>query len=99
MRMTSLSALCRRAFPAMLLILLAVLGSAPARASELELKLPKLDQALFLGGINGSNLLLIGLAISALGFVFGIAMYMHLRNLPVHESMREISELIYAPAD
>ncbi len=38
---------------------------------------------------------MIGLGISALGFVFGIVMYMHLRNLPVHESMLEISELIY----
>ena len=36
-----------------------------------------------------------GLGVSALGFVFGIAMYMHLKNLPVHQSMREISELIY----
>src|ERR1700743_3295791 len=38
---------------------------------------------------------MIGLGASLLGFVFGIAMYTHLRNLPVHESMLEISELIY----
>jgi K(+)-stimulated pyrophosphate-energized sodium pump len=38
---------------------------------------------------------MIGLAVSALGFVFGLAMYTHLRNLPVHESMLEMSELIY----
>ena len=30
-----------------------------------------------------------------LGLVFGMAMYTHLRNLPVHASMLEISELIY----
>src|SRR5262249_32826891 len=36
-----------------------------------------------------------GLAVSALGFVFGIAMFRHLRILPVHQSMKEISELIY----
>ncbi len=76
------------------LLLLTIAGSLPARASELELKLPDLRQAVFLG-VNGWTLLSFGLVISALGFVFGIAMYTHLRNLPVHESMREISELIY----
>jgi K(+)-stimulated pyrophosphate-energized sodium pump len=98
MRLTPLSVFCRRAFPLILLVLLAVAGSAPvfAQGGEAELKLPPLDQATFLGGaISGPALLEIGLAISALGFVFGIAMYTHLRNLPVHESMLEISELIY----
>jgi K(+)-stimulated pyrophosphate-energized sodium pump len=94
MLLTSLSAFFRRAFP-VLLFLLALAGSAPLKASEAELKLPDLHQALFLGGIEGPTLLMIGLGISALGFVFGIVMYMHLRNLPVHESMLEISELIY----
>ena len=36
-----------------------------------------------------------GLAVTVLGFVFGLPMYSHLRNLPVHESMLEVSELIY----
>jgi hypothetical protein len=30
-----------------------------------------------------------------LGMLFGMAIYMQLKNLPVHRSMREISELIY----
>ncbi len=47
------------------------------------------------GAIGGRTLLYIGLVVSALGFVFGLAMYTHLRNLPVHSSMLEISELIY----
>ena len=92
MLLTSLSACFRRAFP----VLLTLLAAAPLRASEAELKLPDLHAASFLGGaISGPSLLMIGLGISALGFVFGIAMYMHLRNLPVHASMLEISELIY----
>ncbi|HLX44876.1 MAG TPA: sodium-translocating pyrophosphatase [Bryobacteraceae bacterium] len=99
MHVTPLSAPVRRAFPFLLLILLAVSGSTPVFAQsggEAELKLPDLHQALFLGGsISGPSLLMFGLVISALGFVFGIAMYTHLRNLPVHESMLEISELIY----
>ena len=95
MLLTSLSAFVRRAFPVLLTLLAIAAGSAPLRASEAELKLPDLHQALFMGGISGPSLLMFGLGISALGFVFGIAMYMHLRNLPVHESMLEISELIY----
>ena len=96
MLLTSLSAFFRRAFPVLLTLLAVTAGSAPLRASEAELKLPDLHTASFLGGaISGPALLMIGLGISALGFVFGIAMYMHLRDLPVHASMLEISELIY----
>ena len=98
MPLTSLSAFVRRASQTFLLLLLAAAGSTPlfAQGGEAELKLPDLHQAVFLGGsISGPTLLMIGLAVSALGFVFGMAMYTHLRNLPVHESMLEISELIY----
>ncbi|HLZ45347.1 MAG TPA: sodium-translocating pyrophosphatase [Gemmatimonadales bacterium] len=68
---------------------------AAGGGGEAALVLPNLDQATFLGGIGGRGLLLWGLVICALGFVFGIASYMQLRNLPVHRAMREISELIY----
>jgi len=95
MLLTSLSAFFRRAFPVLLFVLAVAAGSVPLQASEAELKLPDLHQALFLGGIEGPTLLMFGLGVSALGFVFGIVMYKHLRNLPVHESMLEISELIY----
>ncbi len=94
MPLTRLSALCRRAFPFLIWIFLAAASSIPARASELELKLPDLHDAIFMG-VEGPTLLMIGLGVSVLGFVFGMAMYTHLRNLPVHESMLEISELIY----
>src|SRR6185369_17356879 len=49
----------------------------------------------FLGGYSGHNLLLIGLVICALGLMFGLWIYMQLQKLPVHQSMRDISELIY----
>ncbi len=90
-----LPALCRRVVPVLLLLALAVLSSTPVMAAEEELRLPDLHQATFMGGIAGTTILQIGLAVSLLGFVFGIVMYTHLRNLPVHESMLEISELIY----
>ena len=80
MLLTSLSAFFRRAFPVLLTLLAVAAGSAPLRASEAELKLPDLHTASFLGGsISGPALLMIGLGISALGFVFGIAMYSHLK--------------------
>src|ERR1035437_4323928 len=62
---------------------------------EANLKLPDLGSVTFLGGITGHNLLLGGLVVSALGLIFGLTIYVRLRNLPVHSSMREVSELIY----
>ncbi|HEV2199171.1 MAG TPA: sodium-translocating pyrophosphatase [Bryobacteraceae bacterium] len=88
----------RRSAPILLLLASVLLaGSSPlfAQGGEAELKLPDLSQAVFVGGVTGPTLLLIGLGVAALGFVFGLAMYTHLRGLPVHASMLEISELIY----
>ena len=62
---------------------------------EANLVLPDLSQVTFLGGIDGHTLLMVGLVVSALGLVFGLVIYGQLKNLPVHQSMREISELIY----
>jgi K(+)-stimulated pyrophosphate-energized sodium pump len=65
------------------------------QAGEAHLVLPDLAQATFLGGTSGRTLLMYGLAICALGLLFGLLTYSQLRNLPVHRSMLEISELIY----
>ncbi len=37
----------------------------------------------------------LGLIVSALGIVFGLVVFMQLKNAPVHKSMLEVSELIY----
>ncbi len=63
-------------------------------SGEATLKLPDLSSVNFLG-INGHNLLLIGIAFCFFGLLFGLAIYMQLKNMPVHRAMREISELIY----
>jgi hypothetical protein len=63
-------------------------------AGEANLHLPDLSSVDFLG-ISGHSLLLIGLIFCVLGLLFGLAIYLQLKNLPVHSSMREISELIY----
>jgi K(+)-stimulated pyrophosphate-energized sodium pump len=62
---------------------------------EANLVLPDLGQATFFGGISGRSILMVGILVSFLGLGFGLAMYSHIKNLPVHQSMREISELIY----
>jgi K(+)-stimulated pyrophosphate-energized sodium pump len=67
----------------------------PEASGEASLKLPDLSQVRFLWGINGHNLLMIGILFCFFGFVFGMTIYMRLKNLPVHRAMREVSELIY----
>jgi K(+)-stimulated pyrophosphate-energized sodium pump len=67
-----------------------------APAGEAELKLPDLHSVSFFNNaIDGHNLLLIGILFCILGLGFGLAIYTHLKNLPVHRAMLEISELIY----
>jgi len=61
---------------------------------EASLIIPDLGQASFLGW-DGRSLLQFGLLVCVLGLVFGLVIYGQLKNLPVHQSMREISELIY----
>src|SRR5712671_602603 len=61
---------------------------------EAALKVPDLSQVSFLG-IDGHKLLTIGILFCVLGLIFGLAIYNRLKNLPVHRSMREVSELIY----
>ncbi|HVP43083.1 MAG TPA: sodium/proton-translocating pyrophosphatase, partial [Terriglobales bacterium] len=63
---------------------------------EASLKLPDLTSVSFLNdAINGHSLLMIGLLFCVAGLGFGMVIYYQLKNLPVHRSMREISELIY----
>jgi len=92
------------ALPVTLLAILLASSAAPAFAQdppvhrgggEANLVLPDLSTATFLGGIDGRTLLLYGMGIAALGLVFGLVMFTRLRDLPVHASMLEISELIY----
>jgi K(+)-stimulated pyrophosphate-energized sodium pump len=62
---------------------------------EANLKLPDLTQVHFLGGINGHSLLMYGPVFCILGMIFGLFMYVHLKGLPVHRSMLEVSQLIW----
>jgi K(+)-stimulated pyrophosphate-energized sodium pump len=68
--------------------------ASPRESGEAALNLPDLSSVTFMG-IDGHRLLLVGLLFCFLGLMFGLVIYIQLKNLPVHRAMREISELIY----
>ena len=93
------TALGRRLFILLLAVVSAAIGApaalaAPREGGEAALKLPDLSQVTFLG-LDGHRLLLIGLVFCFFGLMFGLVIFVQLKNLPVHRSMKEISELIY----
>jgi K(+)-stimulated pyrophosphate-energized sodium pump len=81
-----------------LLALLVVPGALLAQAAhaggEAELRVPDLSTVEFFG-TSGHTLLLFGLIFCGLGMLFGLVSYAQLKRLPVHQAMREVSELIY----
>ncbi len=64
------------------------------QGGEANLVLPDLGQVSFLG-IDGHTLLFSGIVVSVLGLLFGLVIYGQLKNMAVHSSMLEVSELIY----
>src|SRR6266481_9908004 len=68
--------------------------STEEAGGEASLKLPDLSRVQFLG-VDGHKLLLFGILFCVFGLIFGLVIYRRLKNLPVHKSMRDISELIY----
>ncbi len=68
--------------------------AGPALASEADLVLPDFASVDFLG-MNGRTILSLGIFVCLAGLAFGFVMSRGLKNLPVHKSMLEISELIY----
>ncbi len=100
----------RRAAGAAALALALAIVAAPAAAAqpepaaahagghqpggEINIQLPDLNQGDFLG-MTGHQILLTGLVVCVLGLLFGAWVYVGVKNLPVHRSMAEVSELIY----
>ncbi len=68
-----------------------------AFASEADIKIPPLDTVKFagLGGISGMTLMYLGIVICAIGAVFGWVQYVQTKALPVHDSMRNVSNTIW----
>ncbi len=74
------------------------LGSPGVMASEAEIKLPDLDQVTFnlLGtSVNGNTLMYVGILVCLIGAVFGVMQYFQTKALPVHDSMRNVSNTIW----
>lgn len=67
------------------------LGGAGAYAGESNLILPTLLP-------EQRSLLLIGLAVCGLGMIFGLYEFLHVKGLPAHRSMLDVSELIFQTA-
>jgi len=73
-------------------------SAACAMAGEADIKLPDLHSVTFniLGSqVSGITLMYLGLAICALGALFGLVQYVQTDKLPVHSSMRNVSEIIW----
>jgi K(+)-stimulated pyrophosphate-energized sodium pump len=61
---------------------------------EVNLQLPDLASVSFLG-YTGHQILLSGLVVCVLGLLFGLWGYTGVKKMPVHQSMADISALIY----
>ncbi len=70
---------------------------APALGSEADLHLPPLDGtfALFGTTVTGHQVLWAGMVVCLLGLAFSLIMIASVKNLPAHQSMLDVSHLIY----
>jgi K(+)-stimulated pyrophosphate-energized sodium pump len=75
---------------------LAAIGYASAaHASEADLVLPDLSTFQVFGTDGRTLLMAAGFAVCVFGLLFGFMQYSKLQKLPVHQSMKDVSELIY----
>jgi K(+)-stimulated pyrophosphate-energized sodium pump len=71
-------------------------SASPALASEADIHIPDLNSVKFLGGsLSGNNVLMIGLAVCVLAMIYGWMQYVQTKNLPVHKSMADVSQIIW----
>src|SRR5262245_23459509 len=81
-----------------LVVLLLTFGFVSgAFASEAGIVIPQLKDVKFagLGGMSGEALMYLGILICAVGAVFGVVQYIQTKALPVHDSMRNVSNIIW----
>ena len=78
------------------IVLAALFAAANAFAGDADINLPDLTQVTFPGvGLGGHALLYLGLAICAVGALFGFWEYGRCRALPVHKAMSSVSNMIW----
>jgi K(+)-stimulated pyrophosphate-energized sodium pump len=69
-------------------------AAQPQHGGEANMILPDLSTVQVLG-TDGHTLLLFGLVVSALGVLFGVVTLKQIKNLPVHKSMSDVSQIIW----
>ena len=69
-------------------------AAQPHHGGEVNLILPDLSTVQMLG-MDGHTLLLFGLIVSALGVLFGVVTLKQIKDLPVHKSMSDVSQIIW----
>ena len=78
------------------LVLAFAASASPALASESDIHIPDLKSVNFFNGaLSGNAVLMIGLVVCALGIVYGWLQYIQTKNLPVHKSMGDVSQIIW----
>jgi len=78
------------------ILLTALFCSVNAFAGDADINLPPLDGVSFYqGGVSSHDILYLGLVICLVGAVFGFYEYAKTRALPVHQSMRAVSHIIW----
>ena len=79
--------------PKALMALLAMLlmGVSPVLASEADLVVPSIKNA----SPESFNLLLIGIAISVVGLIFGFIEFLRIKKLDVHKAMADVGNTIF----
>src|SRR3954462_4418406 len=66
------------------------------RASEADINIPNLNAISFFdGSLSGRAVLMIGLVVCAFGVLYGWLQYVQTKNLPVHQSMAAVSQIIW----
>ncbi|MEO5961269.1 MAG: sodium-translocating pyrophosphatase, partial [Opitutaceae bacterium] len=75
---------------------LTLVSSSAVHASEADIRIPDLRTVSFLNdSLSGMNVLMIGLVVCALGVVYGWMQYLQTKNLQVHKSMADVSQIIW----
>src|SRR5258706_12717057 len=79
-----------------LLVGFVMLAATGAFAGDADIQLPSLEQVKFFhGSVTGLTILFFGLFVCVVGTAFGLREYVRTRALPVHRSMRDVSQIIW----
>ncbi|MBF0511263.1 MAG: sodium-translocating pyrophosphatase [Candidatus Omnitrophica bacterium] len=82
-------------FGVFLLLTALCVGASRSFAGEADLKVPNLASVSLPGGLNGHSALMFGFLLCFFGAFFGFIQFRQIKNMPVHQSMKDVSELIY----